>query len=370
MGATAIVANPVVLPPADVRVSAADYAASGSGIDLLDPRFLELIGAGGQNPVEVLESLLSGLVSGGSGGDVSPLASSLRVPDVGDPALLMSTLAAVTIGDLQRDGVGTGVLGPSVSNQAIFGGLFPAGGAREVVRVLAEIGEGFGEAGATFLQQIGMAPAMVAELAKQVQAGTLDPGEALIRLVAVPFTALTGYPQLTGDPEIDAAFTDGVLRPVVDAFVNNLPAPIQEPGGPIDSIDSGESLDTVATAPTDMSNSVAPSAPQSSVQVAAGDDQTTDEAVTEPPLAPAVPEAETADGGKENGTDNGDDATPGTGPSSGRPGGSVDHGTKTNDDFGIPILTGGGGHKPGKGGGSSAGSPGSAAGGKGSSAGS
>jgi hypothetical protein len=73
--AAAIVANPVVPPPADISVSAADYAASGNGLDVLDPRFLESIGAsqqGWQNPFEVLEQLLSGLVDGDS--DVEPRA--------------------------------------------------------------------------------------------------------------------------------------------------------------------------------------------------------------------------------------------------------------------------------------------------------
>ncbi len=353
MGAAAIVANPVVLPPPDIRVSAAEYAATGNGRDLLDPRFLESIGAsrqGWQNPVEVLESLLSGLVRGDSDVDLAPVASAGDI-DVGDPALLMATLAAVSIGDLRpdppaavlADGVGSGVRGPSVSEpgSGIVDGVFPVGGAEEIVRVLAEIGEGFGEAGVTFIQQVGMAPAVVAELAQQVQAGTMEPAEALQRLVMVPLTALTGYPELTGNPEIDRLFTNGALRPVVDA------------------------LNGVTNVPTDVHNSVAPSAPESSAPTSAEGAGANGRsgADTETPSAPSQPVEETA--GNEDDTENADDTTRGNRPPSDRPGGFLDQITKTIDDI-SRIFTGGNGRKPGQGAGSPAGSPGSSAGSPGS----
>jgi hypothetical protein len=371
VGAAAIVANPVVLPPADIRVSAAEYAASSNGLDLLDPRFLESIGAGGkgwQNPVEVLESLLSGLVRDDSDVHLSPLASQFAgLIDVGDPDLLMSTLAAVAIGDLQTDGVSTGVLGPPLSPPGTFGGLLPVGGAKEIVRVLAEIGEGFGEAGVTFIQRLGMTPAVVAELAQQVQAETMAADEALRRMVMAPVNALTGNAELTGNPAIDAAFTDGVLRPVIDALRNTLPGPIVQENGLFGSTDDG-----VTGAAADIRNTVGPSSQQTatpeSVQVAGGDEPTADEAVTETPLAPAAPEAEPREDGNEDDTENVPD-TPGNRPPTVGPGGLDDQVTKPINDFGIPILTDGGGPKPGKGAGSSAGSPGSAAGGKGSAAG-
>jgi hypothetical protein len=361
VGAAAIVANPVVPPPADIRVSAAEYAASGNGLDVLDPRFLESIGAsrqGWQNPAEVLESLLSGLVRSDSDVDGAALESAGDI-DVGDPALLMATLAAVSIGDLRPgphaavlgDRVGSGVRGPSVSEpgSGILDGVSPVGGAEEIVRVLAEIGEGFGEAGVTFIQQVGMAPAVVAELAQQVQAGTMEPAEALRRLVVVPFAALTGYPELTGNPEIDRLFTNGALRPVVDA------------------------LNGVTIVPTDVHNSVAPSAPESSaptsVEGAGGNGRSG--ADTETPSAPSQPVEETA--GNEDDTENADDTTRGNRPPSDRPGGFLDQVTKAIDDITrntVRIFTGGNGQKPGQGAGSPASGPGSSAGGAGGSPGS
>ena len=99
LGAAAIVANPVP-PPPDISVSAADYAASGNGLDVLDPRCLESIGAsrqGWQNPLEVLEQLLSGLVDGDSDVDPKALESLAGVIDVGQPALLQGALTTASI---------------------------------------------------------------------------------------------------------------------------------------------------------------------------------------------------------------------------------------------------------------------------------
>ena len=54
-----------------------------------------------------------------------------------------------------------------------------------------------------------------------------------------PFSAfLTGHPELTGNPAIDAVFTNGVRQPVFDALVNNLPAPVGQADGLIDTIDA------------------------------------------------------------------------------------------------------------------------------------
>ena len=114
-----------------------------------------------------------------------------------------------------------------------------------------------------------MAPAVVIELSQQVLAGTIEPDDALRRLVVAPFSAfLTGHPELTGN-----------------ALVNNLPAPVGQADGLIDTIDDG-----VTEVATDIPNTVGPSAPQSSVGVAGSDAQRTDEADTETSPAPVQPE--------------------------------------------------------------------------------
>ena len=148
---------------------------------------------------------------------------------------------------------------PEPLGPGIIDGLFPDGGAAEIVGALADISTGFGEAGATFIRQIGMAPAVVADLAQQVSAGTLAPGEALRRLVVAPLSALTGDADLTGNPEIDALFTNGILRPIIDALRNNVPGPIGQEDGLIDTIDDG-----VTEVATGIQNTVDPSAQQSS----------------------------------------------------------------------------------------------------------
>lgn len=131
-------------------MSAADYAASGNGLDVLDPRFLESIGAcrqGWQNPLEVLEQLLSGLVDGDSDVDPRALESLAGVIDVGQPALLLGALATASIEGLPG-GVVSGLPAPVPEplGPGIFDGLLPDDGAAEIVGALAAISIGFGEA--------------------------------------------------------------------------------------------------------------------------------------------------------------------------------------------------------------------------------
>jgi hypothetical protein len=131
-------------------VSAADYAASGNGLDVLDPGFLESIGAsrqGWQNPLEVLEQLLSGLVDGDSDVDPRALESLAGVIDVGQPALLLGALATASIEGLPG-GVVSGLPAPAPEplGPGIFDGLLPDDGAAEIVGALAAISIGFGEA--------------------------------------------------------------------------------------------------------------------------------------------------------------------------------------------------------------------------------
>jgi hypothetical protein len=197
------------------------------GVDRREPQ-------GWQNPLEVLEQLLSGLVDGDSDVDPRALESLAGVIDVGQPALLLGALATASIEGLPG-GVVSGLPAPAPEplGPGNFDGLLPDDGAAEIVGALAAISIGFGEARVTFIQQVGMAPVVVIELSQQVLAGTIEPDDALRRLVVAPLRALlTGHPELTGNPAIDAVFTNGVRQPVFDAFVNNLPAP----GGLVDRV--------------------------------------------------------------------------------------------------------------------------------------
>ena len=101
---------------------------------------------------------------------MAPLASSLaRFIEGDEPALLLGAIAAVIDrGPDAIDEVDSGVLDPVPGAPDTLDGLFPDGGADEMVVALADIGEGFGTAGVTFLRQVGMAPAAVVELAHQV----------------------------------------------------------------------------------------------------------------------------------------------------------------------------------------------------------
>jgi hypothetical protein len=161
-------------------------------------------------------------------------------------------------------------------------------------------------------------------------------------------------------------FTNGALRPVFDALVNNLPAPDGREDGLIDTVDDG--VTEVATDIRNHRRSVAQqSSTPTSVEVAGGDEQTTDGANTETPPAPLQPEEPEDE--KEDDTQNlvGDTKAPRPNrPRSVRPGGFVDRVTRTINDFGDSAinLTSTDGPKPGQDAGSSADSAGSSAGNK------
>jgi hypothetical protein len=87
----------------------------------------------------------------------------------------------------------------------------------------------------------------------------MEPVDALRRLVVAPLSALTGDAELTGNPEIDELFTNGFLRPIIDALRNNLPGPIGQEDGLIDTIDNA-----VTAVAMGICNTVDPSAQRSS----------------------------------------------------------------------------------------------------------
>lgn len=210
-GAATVVANPVLDAPADIRVSATDLQNSGNRLDILDPHFLESIGAvreGWPSAVATLNVLLTGLAENPSSVSPTVFAQALqRVSEV-DPAVL----AAFTTGP--GGIVKTGV--PVVSD--------PTESAVVVLRALANLSSGFTEAGVTLIRQVGMAPAMILNLAEQVLDGSLPPGDALRRVITAPLgAAVTGQTIITGDPRIDAVFQKSVIRPILDAIDATLP---------------------------------------------------------------------------------------------------------------------------------------------------
>lgn len=249
-GAATVVANPVLDAPADIRVSATDVQNSGSRLDILDPHFLESIGAvrqGWPSAVATLDVLLTGLAENPSSVSPAVFAQALqRVSEV-DP----NVLAAFTTGP---NGI--------VKNEAPVIND-PTESAVVALRALANLSSGFTEAGATLIRQVGMAPAMILNLAEQVLDGTVPPADALRRIVTAPLgAAVTGQSVITGDPKIDAVFQKSVIKPILDAIdasVQRQPPPITswtpkaptrpEPS-PSTNTTSAPQQSTVASGPT------------------------------------------------------------------------------------------------------------------------
>lgn len=254
-GAATVVANPVLDAPADIRVSATDVQNSGNRLDILDPNFLESIGAvrqGWPSAVATLNVLLTGLAENPSSVSPAVFAQALqRVSEV-DPQVL----AAFTTGPngIVKNDV------PVIND--------PTESAVVVLRALANLSSGFTEAGVTLIRQVGMAPAMILNLAEQVLDGTVPPADALRRVVAAPLgAAVTGQSVITGDPKIDAVFQKSVIKPILDAIdasVPRQPAPITgwipkaptrpEPApSPSTNTTSDPQQSTVASGPTEPS---------------------------------------------------------------------------------------------------------------------
>jgi hypothetical protein len=229
-GAAVVVANPVVPLPSDIRVSASDFTADGERLDVLDPEFLKSIGAIRQDwlsSIEELQRLFNDVSNTGRDSVISAFGAGISVTE---------RTAALPVGELtaahERDLVPHTALPPGVPNDTIEG----------VVGALTDIGTSFGEAGITFVRQVSMAPAVALVLTQQVVqqlvTGQIGPNEALRRLFVEPLTALlSGHPNLTGIEEIDRAFHESALKPLIRALIRNLPKPFGQPGGLIDQVD-------------------------------------------------------------------------------------------------------------------------------------
>ncbi|MGE2716968.1 hypothetical protein ACQI4L_23160 [Mycolicibacterium litorale] len=245
-GAAVVVANPVVPLPSDIRVAASDFTPEGQRLDVLDPEFLQSIGAIRRDwlsTVEELQRLFNDVSNTGRESAISAFGVGVTSAE---PAVAVPVTGFTT--PHQRSLVPHTPLPTTTPNEVI--GNF--------VGALTEIGTGFGEAGINFVRQVSMAPALALVLTQQVMhklfTGQIGPDEALRRLIVEPLSALlTGHPRLTGIKEIDEAFHESALKPLIRALIRNLPKPIGQSGGLIDHVDQ-----TVGDVVVDIRDGISP----------------------------------------------------------------------------------------------------------------
>lgn len=229
-GAAVVVANPVVPLPSDIRVAASDFTSDGQRLDVLDPEFLQSIGAIRQDwlsSVQELQRLFNDVSGAGRESVVNAFGVGVGATE---PAVALPLEGFTTAH--QRDLAPHTPLPAGTPHEAIEG----------IVGALTDIGTGFGEAGINFVRQVSMVPAVAFVLTQQVVqqliTGQIGPDDALRRLIVEPLSALLiGHPRLTGIEEIDRAFHESALKPLIRALIRNLPKPIGQPGGLIDQTD-------------------------------------------------------------------------------------------------------------------------------------
>ena len=118
-----------------------------------------------------------------------------------DPVLALSVLAVAPIS--------TPSTGLKTTSPETTAGL---------LRALAVIGSGFGEAGTDFIEQMGTAPAAITDMAAQVEAGILAPDDAIRWLAAASLNAvITGTAKAIGHSIIHEVFEENSLIPILDA---------------------------------------------------------------------------------------------------------------------------------------------------------
>jgi hypothetical protein len=93
VGAAVIVANPIVVPPADIRIPAV-HLSVGNRVDVLDPAFLQAIGAAdpvSTNPIGVVHRLLENLVDSATdvGEATVAVAFAAGVVAAAEPSLIL-----------------------------------------------------------------------------------------------------------------------------------------------------------------------------------------------------------------------------------------------------------------------------------------
>jgi hypothetical protein len=214
-GATAVVVNPVVSPQTEIRVSTADLATTHSDLDLLDRAFRESIDTARSDAPDSapsFETMVSEMVG------VGPKTNSVALTDAiaSEPVLALSVLAITPIS------VSPGGPSNTTTPESTAGRL----------RALAVIGTEFGDAGTAFIEQVGMAPAAIADLAEKVQAGQLAPDVAIRRLAAASVDAVIAAPAtLARNSVIDELFKEETLAPIIDALTRDRPSPIGDGPG-------------------------------------------------------------------------------------------------------------------------------------------
>ncbi|MGV0835992.1 hypothetical protein [Mycolicibacterium thermoresistibile] len=255
VGAAAIVANPIVPPQSDIRVSPSDLTADGQPIDVLHPDFLQKVGVGGSSwpsPLGLLDDVVSGLITDRTGDEATQ--SIEEVLGAATPPAGIGRRAGQPIYDLwvppSRNGsVGENLglapaLDSAVGNTAPFADLIagvptPQQAIADLVDTLATIGSSFGDAGRAFIDQFRLAPDITAGIneAAEIFRGL---GERLRELVLLPFALATerGSDRLE---RLKAFWQRSIefVRSVIDSLIRLLPAPIRPPDEEIEAVDRG-----------------------------------------------------------------------------------------------------------------------------------
>ncbi|OBB57981.1 hypothetical protein A5757_19400 [Mycobacterium sp. 852013-51886_SCH5428379] len=240
-GAATVVANPLVAAPSDIRVSVSDMAPGGQPLDILDPVFLESIGAmrpGWPTAVATLDALLADLAENPTSVSPQVLAEALQRAAEAPPATEDSP-------GVQDHEAAMRLATPETLTD-------PTESAVVVMRTLANLSSGINEAAGTLVQQVTMTPALILALTEQVISGELTPVEALRRLINAPFG---GQAVITGDERIDAAFQNTILQPILDALNSNANTPVRTGTDERKSgVTGGTSTDTSISAAQDRSS--------------------------------------------------------------------------------------------------------------------
>lgn len=257
VGTAAVVASPILPPPTDIRMSASDLTADGQPLDVLQPDFLKTVDAnerGWRNPLKVLDDMMSGFIVDRSEAEnlrtldevLSPANSGAGVGGrAGQPISTVLSNQVASVPDVTGDTLG---LGPTLDSEADLAGPFtdlterlpaPQQVLDDVLGALADIGSRFGAAGEAFIGQLGLTPGAATELAA---AGPLNlsPLERLRDLVLQPLTLATDRDDDREDRlDFERLLPIALLRAIIDALVQTLPAPIGQPDGIIDTLDRG-----------------------------------------------------------------------------------------------------------------------------------